>query len=117
MGPRPGNDRSGLTSLFRSVSALPLDKGVGGTTLNTTLPRSLLQTDEARAAVASAVRAFLHTGGQMVQVTTADLDALLDAKVHPERHGDLLVRIGGYSVHFVTLAPDSQDEIISRYAR
>lgn len=117
MGPRPGNDRNGLTSLFRSVSALPLEKGVGGTTLNTTLPRSLLQTDEARAAVGAAVRAFLASGGQMVQVTTADLDALLDAKVHPERHGDLLVRIGGYSVHFVTLAPDSQDEIISRYAR
>ena len=117
MGPRPGNDRSGLTALFRSVSALPLEKGVGGTTLNTTLPRSLLQTDEARAAVAAAVRAFLASGGQMVQVTTADLDALLDARLHPERHGDLLVRIGGYSVHFVTLSPELQEEIISRYAR
>ncbi len=38
----------------------------------------------------------------------------LDAKLHPEEHGDLLVRIGGYSDFFVKLSPELQDEVISR---
>lgn len=54
-------------------------------------------------------------GGQMAQITTANLEDLLDAQEHPERHGDLIVRIGGFSIQFVQLEKDSQDEIISRY--
>lgn len=33
----------------------------------------------------------------------------------PERHGDLIVRIGGFSIRFVQLGEEAQDEIISRY--
>ena len=51
----------------------------------------------------------------MAQITTANLEDLLDAKVHPERHGDLIVRIGGFSVQFVQLDESAQNEIISRY--
>ena len=54
-------------------------------------------------------------GGQMAQITTANLEDLLDAQEHPERHGDLIVRIGGFSIHFVQLDRGSQDEVISRY--
>ena len=58
-----------------------------------------------------------YGGGQMAQITTANLDDLLDAKVHPERHGDLIVRVGGFSSQFVILRETVQDEIISRYAQ
>ena len=43
------------------------------------------------------------------------LEDLLDAKEHPERHGNLIVRVGGYSSQFILLDPETQDEIISRY--
>ena len=33
----------------------------------------------------------------------------------PERHGDLIVRVAGYSAYFTQLGRDVQDEIISRY--
>jgi len=39
---------------------------------------------------------------------------LLDAKVHPERYKDLVVRVAGYSAYFVHLSPEIQDEIIAR---
>ena len=34
------------------------------------------------------------------------MEELLDAKVHPERHWDLAVRIGDSSAYFVMLSPE-----------
>ena len=116
MGPRPGADHSGVTAMLASVAKLPLHKGVGGTTLNVTLPTKTMATPEQRQNVAAMIRAFMTGGGQMAQVTTANLEDLLDAKAHPERHGDLIVRVGGYSMQFVQMNEKAQNEIISRYA-
>ncbi|MBR6557637.1 MAG: hypothetical protein IKT70_01360 [Clostridia bacterium] len=116
MGPRPGADKSGVSAMLRSVAKLPLEKGVGGTTLNVVLTQRLLSTPELRKNVAATVKDYLMNGGQMAQITTANLEDLLDAKVHPERHGNLIVRIGGFSIQFVQLNETSQDEIISRYS-
>ena len=37
-----------------------------------------------------------------------------DALVHPERHEDLVVRIGGYSTRFNWLTPELKQEVIKR---
>lgn len=115
MGPRPGADREGITAMLNSVSKLPLEKGVGGTTLNLTLPRSLLETAEMRQNTAAMIRAFFQSGGQMLQVTSANPEELRDAMEHPENHQDLIIRIGGFSIQFVQLGRESQLEVISRY--
>ena len=116
IGPREGNDISGVTAMLNSVSKLPLKKGIGGTTLNVLLPAGSMTGEEDRAAVAAAVRTFLLNGGQLAQITTADLEAMRDAQVRPECHRDLIVRIGGFSIEFVQLGREAQDEVISRYA-
>ena len=79
------------------------------------LPARLLSDGEKRRSIGAAVDTYLMNGGQMAQITTADLDELLDAKEHPERHQNLIVRIGGFSIQFVQLGGNAQDEIISRY--
>ncbi len=116
MGPRPGADRSGLTAMLNSVAKLPLNKGLGGTTLNVVLTQRMLSTQEKRDKIAAVMRAYLTHGGQMAQITTANLEDLRDAQAHPERHGNLLVRIGGFSVRFLELDKAAQDEVISRYS-
>ncbi len=115
MGPRPGADTSGLTAMLNSVAKLPMEKGVGGTTLNVILTTKMLATPELRRSVSNTIRSFLSNGGCMAQITTANKDDLIDAKACPERHGDLTVRVGGYSIQFVQMDSESQDEIISRY--
>ena len=115
MGPRPGADKNGLTAMLSSVSKLPLHLGIGGTTLNVILTTKMLATDPLRSSVSAVLRTFLENGGCMAQITTANREDLLDAKIHPERHGDLTVRVGGYSIQFVQLNAAAQDEIISRY--
>ena len=101
--------------MLNSVAKLPLEKGVGGTTLNVLLPAGTMTTESDRAAVAAAVRAFLMNGGQLAQITTADLEAMRDAQERPECHRDLIVRIGGFSIEFVQLSREVQNEVISRY--
>ena len=47
-------------------------------------------------------------------MNTVDLATLADAQAHPERHGDLVVRIGGYSDYFTKIGKNMQDEVILR---
>ena len=115
MGPRPGADTHGLTAMLNSVAKLPMKKGVGGTTLNVILTTKMLATTELRRSVSNVIRSFLKNGGCMAQITTANKEDLIDAKCHTERHSDLTVRVGGYSIQFVQMDAISQDEIISRY--
>lgn len=115
MGPRGGADKSGLTAMLNSVAKLPLHLGMGGTTLNVILTSRMLATDQLRSSIGAVMRNFLENGGCMAQITTANKEDLVDAKLHPERHGDLTVRVGGYSIQFVQLDTATQDEIISRY--
>jgi len=116
IGPREGNDTHGVTAMLRSVSKLPLDLGVGGTTVNVLLPKSQMQSDKVQKDVAAMMTAFLLSGGQLAQITTADLHEMKDAQVHPENHRGLIVRVGGFSIPFVELERKNQDEIIARYA-
>ncbi|MBC8867907.1 MAG: hypothetical protein H8E44_00730, partial [Planctomycetes bacterium] len=59
-------------------------------------------------------RAFAASGLAMLQMNCVDREQLLDAREHPERHQDLIVRLYGYSARFVCLTPEMQDEFISR---
>ncbi len=115
IGPRTGADHCGVTAMLSSVMKLPLKLGVGGTTVNVLIPCDMTKTEEQRRKIASLMTVYMMGGGQMAQITTASLEDMLDAKVHPEKHGDLIVRVGGYSAPFIEIGADLQDELIKRY--
>jgi formate C-acetyltransferase len=58
--------------------------------------------------------AFMKGGGTHIQYNIADKKELEEAKARPEEHGDLVVRIGGFSAYFVQLSPEIQDDVINR---
>jgi formate C-acetyltransferase len=60
------------------------------------------------------IRRFLVAGGSVLQINCVDQELLKDARIHPERHSNLVVRVSGYSSVFVRLGESIQDEIISR---
>lgn len=43
-----------------------------------------------------------------------DAETLRDAKAHPEKYPDLLVRIAGFNALFAKLSPTEQDDLIAR---
>ena len=102
--------------MLRSCARLPLEYGMGGTTCNILIPRTLMKTPEMRRNIEKLIDTYLKTGGQLGQITTACVDELIDAKKNPEAHSDLIVRLGGFSIRFLELSEVEQDEIISRFA-
>jgi pyruvate-formate lyase len=61
------------------------------------------------------VRIFAQLGCQQLQLNSLNLETLLDAKKHPEKHKNLIVRVWGWSGYFCELAAEYQDQIIARH--
>ena len=59
-------------------------------------------------------RTFIQLGGHQLQLNAVDRDTLIDAQKHPEKHRQLIVRVWGWSGHFVQLDRMYQDQIIAR---
>ena len=57
-----------------------------------------------------------HAKGSIphIQFNVVSSEELRAAQVEPAEHSDLIVRVAGYSAHFVDLAFHTQDSIIAR---
>ncbi len=64
--------------------------------------------------LAQSVEAYMKMGGLQVQFNIIDRATLEDAREHPEKYPDLLVRVSGYTAYFKDLNPIMQGEIITR---
>ena len=107
-------ERSGVTAVMRSVSALP-HEDVMGCAVNVKFhPSAIGDSEEARDKWASLVRTYFKLGGSQLQPTVASAELLRQARARPEEHGDLIVKVGGYSTYFVDLGREIQDEVIAR---
>jgi len=63
---------------------------------------------------AAFIRACRKYGCPTIQPNVVRVEDLKDAKVNPDAHRDIIVRVSGLSAYFVALHPSTQDEIISR---
>ena len=61
------------------------------------------------------LRRFWDGGGMIFQGNATSVAELEDALQNPERHPNLIVRVGGFSARFVALGPELQQEIVTRY--
>ena len=64
--------------------------------------------------IAPIFKRFLDVGGSVLQLNVVDPAVLVEAKVHPEQHPDLVVRVSGYTAHFAALSAEIQQEVIDR---
>lgn len=65
--------------------------------------------------LAACFRVYARGKGHLLQPNSCDVDTLLDAQLHPERHLDLMVKVCGFSARFVSLSKRFQDEVIARH--
>ena len=70
--------------------------------------------EENKELFAAFARSCQALGCPTLQPNVISPEALTDAKVHPEKHRDLIVRVSGLSAYFVALPEKIQDEIIKR---
>lgn len=109
--PMGGTDKSGITAMLNSLSKLRTDIHAGAVQ-NMAFSRDLFCGN--RDVTKAILGTFFTNGGQQAMINVLNRGDLEDAIAHPERHQNLMVRVGGFSARFVTLAPDVQREIASR---
>lgn len=109
-----GSDRSGPTAVAKSVSKLPNTKMAGGQLLNMKFTPGVLEGDENLNKFVAFLEAYRQLGGFHIQFNVVDSETLKDAKKHPEKYPDLMIRVAGYCALFTSLMPEVQDAIIAR---
>ena len=116
LAPAPGVRSQGVLSILRTYGSLDYRRLCNGGPITMEFSPAFFRTSDAVARTASLVRAFVRTGCQQIQMNVLDREVLLDARAHPERHRDLIVRVWGWSGYFVELDPLYQNQIIDRQA-
>jgi pyruvate-formate lyase len=109
--PASGADRSGTTAFLRSL--VRLDPALhAGAVQNMKFARELFgaRRREAEALLGT----YFALGGTQAMITVVGRDDLEAAMREPERWGQLMVRVGGFSARFVELSAAVQHEILER---
>jgi formate C-acetyltransferase len=112
VGPVQGRDRKGPTAMLRSVARLPLHLAAGTPVLNLRVAKGMMSYPTSQRNLRALIETYFSLGGMQLQILVVDRAELLDALEHPDRHEDLIVRIGGYSTYFNWLSPDLKQEVI-----
>ncbi len=115
LAPTPGTDLRGPISVLQSYAKVDYDRICNGGPITLELSDSVFRGDESIDKVAALVRTFATLGGQQLQLNALSASQLLEAKAHPERHRDLIVRVWGWSGYFCELSPEYQDHVIARH--
>ncbi|MGX7196557.1 glycyl radical protein [Enterococcus olivae] len=114
VSPTSGRDQSGPTAALNSVSKLDHHIASNGTLLNQKFHPSALQGETGLKNLSALVRAYFDQKGMHVQFNVISREKLRDAQKNPEKYKNLVVRVAGYSAHFVSLDKSIQEDIIAR---
>jgi len=113
VSPMRGMDMNGPTAALNS--AMKIDQAsYQAALLNMKFHPSSLKTTEDLRKISFLIRTYFSRNGKHIQFNVVNRKTLRAAQKRPENHKDLLVRIAGYSAHFIQLGKPMQEEIIKR---
>lgn len=121
LAPSPNATVAGPISVLQSFAKLNYgpSQGLGGLCnggpITLELSDTVFRGEESLRKTAMLVRAFAQLGCQQLQLNSLNVDMLREAKAHPERHKNLIVRVWGWSGYFCELDAEYQDHIIARH--
>ena len=109
--PVGGRDNRGVTAMLLTLAKFP-NAHHAGTVQNLKLSSSLFEEQPQK--VKALIDTYFKMGGSQLMITVLSRGDLEDAIKNPDKHRNLLVRVGGFSAFFVTLEDDVQQEVLSR---
>ncbi len=104
-----GKAKKGPTALINSITKLKLWRLLGTPVVNLSFSPENLDK-----ALKPMLKSYFEQGGLQTQITCVSKDDMIDALSHPERHNDLIVRIGGFSEYFNSLSHEAKLSVIDR---
>lgn len=114
LAPSPRQRNDSPIAAFESFCKIDYQRIYNGGPVTVELSDSVFRNRESLRKVAMLVQTFVRLGGQQLQINSINAHMLLDARVHPERYPNLIVRVWGWSGYFCELAPEYQNHIIDR---
>lgn len=115
--PTPGADIEGPTAVFNSITKPELLRYYCGCPLDIAVNSNEFEGEAGIERMKGLIKSFCELGGQIMTITSTSVEDLRDAKVNPEKHRDLRVRMGGLSAYFIAMSPVQQDNIIKRFEK
>ncbi len=111
LSPMAGTDSEGPTAVLNSAAKLPY---LHTELFNQRFMATFLEGDKKD--LFAAYLKVWHAKGTIphIQFNVVSSEELRAAKAEPAKHSDLIVRVAGYSAHFIDLADHTQDSIIER---
>lgn len=113
LSPDHGTDKSGPLAAFMSAMKVNQD-AYQGTLMNMKIFPDNMKTDDDLKKLGSMIKTYLTHGGKHIQFNIINQEEMIDAKVHPDDHSELVVRVAGYSAYFTKLTTQIQNEVINR---
>ena len=114
ISPTPGDNLRGATAALRSYGSLDMKNLPGGTALELKLSFATVRGEDGLEGLIALLKAFCDLGCHFMQPDVVDAAALKKAQEDPERYGDLVVRVSGWSSRFRTLERQWQELVIQR---
>ena len=114
IGPVPGCDTHGPTATLNSVLHCNQRLATSGNVMQLKFIKSQFATDAGMDAFVALAKTYFLRGGQTLQINVVSQEDMIDAVEHPEKHKDLVVRVGGFSTYFIRLERGLQENIIKR---
>jgi formate C-acetyltransferase len=115
LAPSQGVLIRGPFSVLLSYAKLDYGRVCNGGPITMELSDSVFRSEDAIRKVAQLVQGFARLGCQQLQLNALNVATLREAKIHPELHKNLIVRVWGWSGYFCELGPEYQDQIIARH--
>jgi pyruvate-formate lyase len=109
--PTAGRDKAGVTAFLNSIAKLD-PSNHAGYVQNMKFSKQLFT--EQRGKLKSLLDVYFAKGGTQAMITVVNKGDLEEAMREPEKHSNLIVRVGGFSARFVELDRDQQLDILHR---
>ncbi len=114
--PMHGRNTRGITSTMRSFCKIDYTKFQGGSFQIELQPSFFPEGSRKGDLVQTFAEVFFEQWGVQINLNTIDLDKLKEAMIHPEKEEfkNLVVKVTGYSAHFVVMDKKFQEEFLQR---
>lgn len=109
----PSTDLHGPTAVIKSATKIDTIRSLG-TILNLKFTPQVLKSTYDLRKFLSLIKTYFDLGGWHIQFNVVDRKTLIEAQKKPDEYRDLLIRVAGFSMFWVDLAPEIQNEIIAR---
>ncbi len=114
ISPGPGLDKKGPTAVLKSCAKIDHVSDGRAFLLNQRLSPSQLSGEKGYQLWKAYMKTWADLGLDHVQFNMVDDNTLKAAQKDPEKYQEVIVRVAGYSAHFVDISRKTQDNIIQR---